>query len=346
MFFSSRISTRELARLCRRVATSLKAGVDIRTVWAREAEQATRFATRSRLRTISEGVAAGQSLPEVLSWTDDFFPEMFRELVVVGDQTGHLAESFVHLAEHYEEQLRLRRTLLAASAWPIFELAIAVGVIGLLIWIMGWINQGNRDPIDPLGLGLMGNSGLLVYLAFLALVAIVLFLIFRAIHRGMLWTRPIQLLLLQLPVVGRAFQQIALARLAWSMHLTLDAGMPLRRALNISLRSTRNARYTNHLRSIDEEIEAGNPVCEAFEETRAFPPDFLDAVRTGEHAGTLVETMGSLSQQYREQAAAALRILAIAGGFAVWIAVAIIIIIFIFRLAFFYIGILSGDIPG
>ncbi len=346
MFFSARISTRDLARLCRRVATSLKAGVDVRTVWAREADQAIGFATRRRLRTISEAVNAGQSLPEALSWTDDFFPEMFRELVVVGDQTGHLAESFEHLAEHYEEQLRLRRTLLAASAWPIIELSLALGVIGLMIWIMGWINQGNRNPIDPLGLGLMGNSGLMVYLAFLTVVAVVLFLIFRAIQRGMLWTRPIQLLLLQLPVVGRAFQQIALARLAWSMHLTLDAGMGLRQALDISLRSTRNARYTNHLKSIDEEIEAGNPVYEAFEQTRAFPSDFLDAVRTGEHAGTLVETMGLLSRQYREQAETALRILAIAGGFAVWILVAIIIIIFIFRLFFFYIGIISGGIPG
>ena len=110
MFFSSRISTRELARLCRRVATSLKAGVDIRTVCAREADQATRATTRRRLRALSDAVNAGQSLSEALSWTDDFFPEMFRELVVVGDQTGHLAESFVHLADHYDEQLRLRRS--------------------------------------------------------------------------------------------------------------------------------------------------------------------------------------------------------------------------------------------
>ena len=117
MFVSPRISTRELALLCRRLATSLQAGVDVRTVWSREAGQATRPATRSRLRTISEGVSAGQSLPEAISWTDDFFPEMFRELVVVGDQTGHLAESFEHLAHHYDEQLRLRRTLLTASAW-------------------------------------------------------------------------------------------------------------------------------------------------------------------------------------------------------------------------------------
>ena len=346
MFFSPRISTRELARLCRRVATSLRAGVDVRTVWAREADQATRPATRRRLRTISDAVNGGQSLPEALSWTDDFFPEMFRELVVVGDQTGHLPESFDHLGAHYEEQLRLRRTLLSASAWPIIELAIALGVIGLMIWIMGWINQGNREPIDPLGLGLMGTSGLLIYLAFLAVVGVVVFLIFRAVNRGMLWTRPIQLLLLRLPIVGRAFEQIALARMAWSMHLTLDAGMGLRRALDISLRSTRNARYTSHLKSIDDEIQAGNPVCEAFEQTHAFPPDFLDAVRTGEHAGRLVETMGGLSRQYREQAEHALRVLAVAGGFAVWIFVAVIIIIFIFRLAFFYIGIISGGIPG
>jgi protein transport protein HofC len=341
VFFSPRISTRELALLCRRLATSLQAGVDVRTVWSREAGQATRPATRSRLRTISEGVSAGQSLPEAISGTDDFFPEMFRELVVVGDQTGHLAESFEHLAHHYDEQLRLRRTLLTASAWPLFELGIALGVIGLAIWILGWANEGNPEPIDPLGLGLMGTSGLMVYLAFLAVVAAVLFGIFQAIRRGMLWTRPIQRLLIRLPGVGQAFEKIALARLAWSMHLTLDAGMGLRQALKISLRSTRSARYTDHLKSIDAEIEAGNPIAEAFDQTRAFPHDFLDAVRTGEHAGRLVETMGILSGQYREQAEAALRVLALAGGVALWIFVACFIAYLVLRFYLvFYLGII------
>ena len=44
----------------------------------------------------------------------------------------------------------MRRTFLAAIIWPLMQLAVALSVIGLLIWVMGFL--GN---VDLLGLGLM-----------------------------------------------------------------------------------------------------------------------------------------------------------------------------------------------
>jgi type II secretory pathway component PulF len=345
MLFSPRISTRELARLCRRVGTSLEAGIDVRTVCAREAKHAAGLIARSRLRAASEAVHRGASLSDGLAETGDYFPQMFRDLAEVGEQTGHLAESFIRLAEHYEEQLKLRRILVAASTLPMIELGFALGIVGFLIWIMGIIGQRGQETIDPLGFGLVGNAGLAVYLTFLAMIGIALFLVYQAIRRGMVWTRPIQLLLLRIPILGQAFQSVAMARLTWAMHLTLEAGMGLRRALKISLQSTRNAHYTRHVRSIDRAIEAGNPIHEAFLDTGAFTPHFIDAVRVGEESGRLVESMQVLSRQYREQAEAALRALTVVGGFAVWMLVAAIIIFFIFRLALFYINTLNRFLP-
>ncbi len=345
MFFSPRISTLELSRLCRRLATSLESGIDVRRVCAREAERATGHTARSRLRTVSEAVNAGESLSAGLAETGDYFPTMFRELAAVGEQTGHLAESFVRLAEHYEEQMKLRRVVLAASMWPMIELGLALAVVGFLIWVMGVINRGSENPVDPLGLGLMGTAGLAVYLTFLAGVGMALFLLYHALRRGMLWTAPIQLLLLRVPVLGRAFESVAMARLSWALHLALDSGMGVRHALRISLQSSRNAHYTRHLRSVDRAIEAGEPIHEAFEDTRAFSEHFLDAVRVGEESGRLVESMEILSRQYREQAEAALRALAVLGGFSVWLLVAAIIILFIFQLAFFYINTINSYLP-
>jgi type IV pilus assembly protein PilC len=342
MFWPLRISTQELARLCRRLATSLEAGIDVRTVWAREAQRAISPTARSRLRTVSEAVNDGDSLPEALAQTGDFFPEMFREIAQVGDATGHLAESFAQLAEHYEEQLKLRRMLLVASTWPMVELGIALAVIGGLIWAMGFVNSGNREPIDPLGFGLMGTSGLVVYLTILAVIGSAVFFVIQAIARGLVWTRPIQRFLLRLPGLGGALQTVALSRLAWAMHVTLEAGMDVRQALRLSLRSTRNARYTDHIKSVDATIQAGDPIYEAFDETGAFPFHFLDALRVGEQSGRLVESMAVLSRQYREQAESAFRTLTILAGWAIYMLVAAIIIFFIFRLAMFYIGTLTS----
>ena len=188
MLFSPRIKMRHLAGLCRRSATALGAGIDVRTVWAREAERTSGWATRGRLLTVSEAVHRGESMAEALAATGDFFPPLFRELVAVGEQSGQLSEVFAQLADHYEGRLQLRRVFLGAIAWPMIELAAAVVVIGFLIWIMGVIGHG----IDPLGFGLVGNAGLMIYIAFLATVGVLFFLILEAVRRGLVWTRPIQ----------------------------------------------------------------------------------------------------------------------------------------------------------
>jgi type IV pilus assembly protein PilC len=321
-----------LAGFCRRSATALGAGIDVRTVLAREAERMPGWAARGRLRAASQSVQRGESMAEALAATGDFFPPLFRELVAVGEQSGHLSEVFAQLADHYEGRLQLRRVFLGAIAWPMLELAGAVVIIGFLIWIMGVIGHG----IDPLGFGLVGNTGLMIYVASLATVAVLFFLTLEAVRRGLVWTRPIQRTVLRLPVLGKALQTLALARMAWAMHLTLNTEMDVCRALRLSLRSTRNARYTDQIKLIEKEISAGNSIHAAFSAAGCFPADFLDAVAVGEQSGALVESMGRLSRLYQDQARTALAALNVVAAFAVYVLVAVVIIVLIFRLAGFY----------
>jgi type IV pilus assembly protein PilC len=334
-----------LAALCQRLATALVAGVDVRTVWAREARQARGLAARRHLAAVSAAVNRGESLAGVLAAGGDFFPPLFREMTEVGEQSGHLGEVFARLAEHYQGQLRLRRDFLAAIAWPMLQLTAALTVVGVLIWVMGFIAQMTGTKIDILGFGLVGNRGLAIYLAVVAAAAGLLLLSIRAASRGLAWTRPMQRVVLRLPVLGPALQTLALARLAWSMHLTMDAGMELRRGLRLSLRSTHSTWYTDQSERIDAGIAGGNSIYEVFCEAGCFPPDFLDALQVGEHSGKLVESMALLSRQYQEQARAALATLTMVAGFAVWAAVALLIIALIFRLFMFYLGMINAAMP-
>jgi type IV pilus assembly protein PilC len=195
---------------------------------------------------------------------------------------------------------------------------------------------------DPLGFGLTGNRGLAIYVTFLAGVGAIGWLCFRAIGRGLVWTRPIQRLVLRLPGIGKPLQTIALARLAWSMHLTMHGGMEIRRALQLSLRSTQNARYIDQIPIIESEVSAGNSIHSAFCRAGGYPADFLDTLAVGEESGKVVESMGLLARQYQEQAQAALAIAAMFAGWAVWAMIAALIIALIFRLFLSYIGMLQS----
>ena len=264
-------------------------------------------------------------------------------MVEVGEQTGHLGEIFGRLADHYQDQLQLRRNFLSAITWPMIQLVAALAVIGLLIWLMGIIGiQNNGVPIDMLGLGLIGERGLAIYLAYVGGAGLLLAAAVRAASRGALWIGPVQRAVLYVPMLGPALQTTALARLAWSLHLTMNTGMEVRRSLRLSLRSTHNARYTGAIERVDAGIAAGQSIYEAFRDAGCFPLAFLDTLHTGEQSGRLVESMALLSRQYQDESRAAMATFATLAGFAVWMVVAAFIIMVIFRLASFYFGMING----
>ena len=339
MFGEPRIGLKPLAALCRRLATSLSAAVDVRTVWAREASAA-HGAGRRRFFDVSQEVAAGTAIADALKKTGNYFPEFFRELVKVGEETGHLPEVCRQLAEHYEHQVRLRRMLLASLTWPLIELTLALTVVGVVIWVMG-LSMFKKNNIDILGFGLTGTSGLLTYLSFLAMVAFAGYMAYRAAVRGALWVGPVQRAIMRVPRLGRALETMAMARLSWTMHVTLNSGMELRRALRMSLKSTQNVLYTQHIDGVLRAIRDGQEIHETFKATGVFPVDFLDAVQVGEESGQLVESMAHVSAHYQDEARLAMNTITILFGLAVTALIAGVIIFLIFTIFSFYVGVLN-----
>jgi type II secretory pathway component PulF len=335
-FFGPRVNTKQLAGLCRRMSTSLGAGVDLRRTLNREAET-TRGGLQRRLIEVRDAAARGSPLAEGFAATSDYFPPLFRQLVEVGEKTGHTAEVFGQLAEHYDHQLVLRRVFLSSIAWPLTQLVAAVAVIGLLIWVMGFLATRGATA-DILGWGLRGTSGLAIYLLIVGGAATVILILVFAARRGAFWWRPIQRAVSRMPVLGRALSTLALSRVSWTLHLALDAGMEVRRAVRLSLANSGNARFIDAAEPMVTVISRGRPIYEAMSEVRVFPRAYVEAVTVGEESGRLVETLAILSRQQQDEARSALAVLVRLAGFVVWLMVAALIVALIFRLAGFYFG--------
>ena len=333
------IGTRTLAHLLRRVAMALRAGVDARTIWTKESQQGTPV-HRGQVAQVRDRLLAGDSLAEALAGCRGYFPTLACDLVEVGERTGRLDEVLTLLAEHYEHLLELRRTFLIGIAWPAIQLFAAIMIIGLLIWVsgaLGGMSAGGK-PLDLLGFGLVGTGGLIKYLVGVGLLAGGVTWLVLALLRGYLGTRPLQWVM-QVPVIGGCLKTSALSRFAWTLSLTLDAGLDALRALRLSLRSTQNVYYTSHGEAAERVISAGGEFHEALRATGVFPEDFLTSLETAEVAGTPGETLQRLATEYRERAKTAARILAVAAAFATWIAVAGLLIWLIFRIFFIsYLG--------
>ena len=332
------LSNKALVELCHRLAVEIDAGIDIRRTWQREAEAAPRR-LQPYIAQVRDAVATGASLAVALAGVGRVFPPLFLEMAHVGEQTGTLSKVFRRLESHYRRQVQAQRIFLTAIAWPMFELAFAIVVIGALIWILGVLGRrSGTEPVDVLGFGLTGTRGLVIYVNFIIAVVLCIAGLVVAVRRGMLWTRPLQHALMRLPGVGAGLEKIALARLAWALHLTMNVEMDLRRLVPLVLRATGSDYYIRHTNQIVADVAAGHPLYIAFGRSGAFPPTFIDALAVAEESGQIVESMDRLSKRYEEEAEAAVKALAVILGVFVGLLVMGVIVLLIFRLAGFYFG--------
>jgi type II secretory pathway component PulF len=338
MFPEPQLSNKALAELCHRLAVETDSGIEIRRTWQREAEMA-RGRVQPYFASVRDAVGRGDSLTAALARTGSLLPPLFLEMVHVGEQTGTLGRVLRRLEVHYRRQVQAQRLFLGAIAWPMIELALAIIIIGVLIWVLGIVAQRNHGkPIDILGFGLIGNKGLLIYINIIIVLGLCVGGLIVAVQRGMLWTRPLQRALIRIPVIGRAFERIALSRLAWALHLMLNVEMDLRRMVPLALRTTGSDYYVQHTNQIVGDIARGDPLHLAFLRTGAFPAEFVDALTVAEESGRMVESMERLSNRYEEEAEVAVKTLSLAFGWFVGACVMALIVLLIFRLAGFYVG--------
>ncbi|MCI0332479.1 MAG: type II secretion system F family protein [Planctomycetes bacterium] len=337
MLLQPQLSNKALAELCHRLAVETDSGIDVRRTWQREADMA-RGRFRPYFAQVRDAVAKGDSLSLALAGTGSVFPPLFLEMTHVGEETGTLGRVFHRLEPHYRRQVQAQRIFLGAIAWPMIELAFSILVIGLLIWILGTIPTRGGQPIDPLGWGLIGTRGLVIYANFIIAIGLCIAGVIVAVRRGMLWTRPLQRAMMRLPSIGAALQKIALARLTWALHLALNVDMDMRRVVPLVLRATGNDYYVQHTNQVVADVAAGHPLHVVLGRSGAFPTDFLDALAVAEESGRIVESMDRLSSRYEGEAETAIKAIAVIFGILVAMLVMGVIVLMIFRLAGFYIG--------
>jgi len=321
----ARIGTGQLAKFCHRVGTSLQAGVDVLRIWGSEAHRGSPR-HRREMEMLRERIVGGESLAAAFTQTGGYFPPLVCEMIDVGERTGRIDEVFLRLADHYDHIVRLRRDFLFGIAWPMFELTVAVLVIGILIWALGMLGTGIAV------FGLSGTKGMLLWFGFVGLIIAAFLGVGLAIRHGWINPEPVFRALMNLPGIGLVLRTMAMARLTWSLAIATDSDLRAEKAVSLAVRSTENSYYTSQLDTMFHALRHGKPIHTAFRETRIYPDDFLDTLETGELAGTISESMHHLAKDYENRAKALYRTMGVVAGVVIFLLIAGIMIFFIFKL--------------
>ena len=326
-------SDREWIELCRNLRISLKAGLPLVGTWKKLGEKGPR-SLRLDCQTVYAVLSRGEGIEVAMSLVPHW-PPLVRVLLGIAEQTGHLPEICEELTKHFETIKTNRQLFWQMSFWPLLQFGMSICVIGLLILILGFLP--NAGGYDPLGLGLKGTSGVLIYFGVVFGMGIGLAVGFYCLKHAFK-SGGFDRFLHSIPMIGPMLGAFTLAHFSMALSLLSKTGIGWDKALKLAFDASGNLNWlTKGAKSVTR-VRKGKDVSVALAQTGLFNDDFLGRVGVGEESGSLPETLEMIATDAFEEGRIRLRTVATLGAQLLWAATAVIIIFFIFRLFTSYLG--------
>ncbi len=321
-----------LAELLGRIAIATSAGIDMRRAWANEATHAA-ARWRPAIEAVARGLASGGTLSDSIREAGGTFPPVVQGMLAAAEEAGCEPDVCRELAAQCRRSAQVARKLRQSLIKPAVQAVVAVAAVSVLILVAGGAH-------DMLGLGLRGVSGVIWFLAIVAGVGLAGWLVFLAALRS--WQRRgiVRHLVARLPVIGKAAADAELA--AWCRAASLASGIGLDVRRMMTLTSAVAPGLAIDPATAAARLRDGLSLTDLLRETRLFPRSLLEAVGVGELTGTTAETLDRLAEQCDDAAARGFSAAARGAGAAVWLAVAAVVVVLIFRLFSTYVGILQA----
>ena len=299
----TRITTRDLCRLARQLATLLKAGMPLVPALSALVEQLRNHPLGQILEGVRSSVNAGSTLADALNKYKHVFSPLFVSMVAAGESSGTLEYVLLRLAEMLEKRVHLVSKVKSAIAYPVMMVVVAVGVVVFLMSVVvpsitQIFLEMNRNLPWPTRLLIAASALLQTYFMLIAIV------ICAALFAASAWMKTkdgrffVDRLKLKLPLFGTLFLKLEIARLARTLGTLLAGGVPILGALKIAKGVVQNSFITDALDSVRELVSKGDDLAGAVRRTGLFPPIVFHTLATGQISGNVEDGLLNIADMY------------------------------------------------
>jgi len=303
-----RIRTADVCRVSRHLATLLRAGMPLVPALTALVEQLREGQAKDNpladiMEQVADEVNSGKTLSGSLGKHSDIFSGLFVSMVAAGEASGTLEEILVRLADILEKRVHLAAKVKAAVAYPLMMIVVAVAVV---VFLMSVVVPGittifiemNRPLPWPTKWLISTSAFMRTYWVFLAVLIFVLLLGIGAAYRtpkGRYW---IDRSKLKLPLFGKLFLKLEVARLSRTLGILLASGIPILSALDIARQVVQNSFIAGVLGSVKDSVSKGEAIANSVKKTGLFPPIVYHIISTSQVSGNLEEGLIDVADMY------------------------------------------------
>ncbi len=301
--FGSGFKTAELAHFSRQFSVLVASGIPLVQSLEIIRQQSEEEDVRGMLREVRQSVEAGTSFSDALAEHPKYFPNLFIQLVRVGETGGVLDEVLKELSGYYQRRDEITKEVKGALYYPVTVLLVAAVVITILLtFVVPTITDMLRGLGGELPLPtriLIGVSSLMSsywWLMLLVLAAVLMLL--RYYFKTPEGKRRRDRILLKLPVAGTLIRKVQISRFASTLSLMLSSGVNLLNALPVTENVIENKVMQDVLGEARSRIQEGTDLSRPLERSGEFPPIVIQMIQVGEQTGSMEEMLDRLAEYY------------------------------------------------
>jgi general secretion pathway protein F len=301
--FFERVSSKDVCRLARQLATLLQAGMPVVSALSALVEQMQDCPLARIVEIVRYDVNGGSTLAGALGKHPTIFSNLFVNMVAAGEASGTLEEVLERLAQILERRVHLASKVKSIIAYPVMLTIVAAGVVVFLLsFVVPSLTkiflEINCELPWPTRLLIGVSSFIKTYLFVIAIVICgILFGIGVWIRTGegrVAWDRS----KLKLPLFGKLFLKLEIARLSRTLGILLASGIPILGALEIARGVVQNKFIAGALKSVKDWVSKGDNVADSIKKTGLFPPIVFHILATGQLSGNIEGGLLSIADMY------------------------------------------------
>lgn len=302
MSTQNRFNELDLSLFCYQFSVVLKSGIPYLEAIGLIADEALDSKLKPYMEDIAQAVKSGTSLYQAIS-DQNAFPMYMTEMIHIAEKTGNLGETFERLSTYYDNRHQLRQKLRGALTYPLILIGLMTAVILLLVTKVLPIfhdilkSVGGEIPSATkwiLSFGQVLQNGIVGLMLVLVLFILGMLILLKTdLAKGIKDSA-----LMSLPMVKPLYHKASIVRFSKALSMLIHSGMDLRQALKMVGPLMDNHRWSEHLESVEKNIQTEMSFHEALAKTGLFPELFVKMIRIGERSGALDKTLDKVSEIY------------------------------------------------
>ena len=333
-----KVKPRDLIQLFMHLEQMQSAGVPLLSALGDIRDTTDHVGLRDIMSEVHRDVTEGSSFSESLARHPKVFGNLYISLISSGEETGNLTSTYKQIIKYLKWLEGMQGKVRKATRYPM----IVCGVVVMTVTVMmGFVVPQIADFIVNMDQELPGYTRALIAVSnFFSHYWWAMILVPLMIFVGIKFARKmssdisyqLDLLALNAPIMGPVIRKINIARFSQTFGSLFASGIDVLRALEAARKTVDNLAMTEALEAVQEKVQTGSPLSEAFNGSGEFPSMVIRMLKVGEESGNLPAVMDQIAEFYTNDVDEAVQglitmiepfLTALLGGIILWIVVAV-----------------------